>query len=37
MADIITYSIVVFNVTLADDDEAHIVIFYVQSHLLKNW
>ena len=27
MADIITYSIVVFDVTLADDDEAHIVIF----------
>ena len=27
MADIITYSIVVFDVTLADGDEAHIVIF----------
>ena len=29
MADIITYSIVVFDVTLADGDEAHIVIFDV--------
>ena len=27
MTDIITYSIVVFDVTLADGDEAHIVIF----------
>ena len=35
--EFILYSIVVFNVTLADGDEAHTVIFDVWSHFLRNW